>query len=161
MLRDGYSNFGFFQALPPQDLDSTATNGATIDLQGYETCVFVVNVGAFTSAGAMSADNTHDFRMQHAYESATGLPSTWTDVQASDLIHSTISIDAATSTVTSGVWQTLTSNTDASTVYMTGYKGPRRFVRITASGTGAPSVMSAGAVAILGLPSNWPIHDRP
>lgn len=158
MRRDGYTCCSFLQALPPQDLDATAVNGPAINTQGFETVVIVVNVGANTSAGAMSVDNTLQFKLEHAHESAAGLPSTWSEVYPSQIIHSNIGEDGAFSTLNSGIFFSIDSVAGyASTAYAVGYKGPRQYVRVVVSGIGAPSVYSAGAVAILGAPGNWPV----
>ena len=150
--KDGYSNFGFFQTLPPQDFDGTASNGVAIDMQGFETVTIVVNVGGFTSAGAMSTDNQHEFILEHADISVSGGAGTFAAALSTDMIRN------ASGAVTSGVWQSLGSYTDGSQVYQIGYKGKKRFVRLTLSGNGAPSVMSAGAIVIGGLPADWPVN---
>lgn len=152
-MRDGYSNFAFYQALVPQDLDGTETNGVSIDRQGYDTVTFVVNVGAVTSAGTMAATN-HQIILEHFNSTA----SAWSEVYPSQMIHSVIGEAGAYSGLDSGIWQSIGSYTDASNVYVVGYKGPHRIVRLQFSASGTPSVMSAGAIAILGLPDNWPVN---
>jgi hypothetical protein len=161
MRRDGYTGYYFTQALPPQDIvDGAQTNGVTIDTKGYQTVTFIVNVGANTSAGAFSADNIIQVKLEHAHESATGLPSTWSEVYPSQMIHSVIGEDGAYSTLASGVFLSIQSVAGfASTAYAVGYKGERQYVRIVVSGIGAPSVYSMGALAILGLPIHWPVNS--
>jgi len=163
MKRDGYSNFSYLQALPPQDTqEDTAINGVTINTKGYETVTFVVNVGANTSAAAFSADNIIHVRLEHAHESAAGSPSTWSEVYPSQMIHSVVGEDGAYSTLTenaSGIFVSIDSvGGFASTVYAVGYKGQRQYCRVVVSGVGSPSIYSMGAIAILGLPANWPVN---
>lgn len=155
MKKDGYSNFGFFQVIAPQDLGTSAVEGTAVDKQGYQTATFVVNVGAATSAGAMSADNRYQLMLEH-YNSTAGA---WSECYPSQMIHSVIGPAGAYSTLNSGIFQSLASYTDASNTYTVGYKGPHRSVRIRISQVGAPSVFSVGAIGILGLPANWPVNE--
>jgi hypothetical protein len=74
------------------------------------------------------------------------------------MIHNIIGEDGAYSTLASGVFLSIDSvGGFASTAYAVGYKGARQYVRIVVSGVGLPSVYSMGAIAILGLPHNWPV----
>lgn len=157
-IRDGYSNFSFLQGLPPQDVAAgAATNGNTIDTQGYETVTFVVNIGGYTGGGAFSADNRFQLKLEHALESAAGAASTWSECYPSEIIHSVVGEAGAYSTLNSGIWASITS-ADVNTVQVVGYTGTRRLVRVVISEVGAPSTMSFGIIAILGLPANWPVR---
>ena len=154
-MKDGYSNFAFFQALPPQVLAVAAVEGETIDTLGYQTAVIVVNVGTCTSAGAMSADNRYQLMLEHYNSEGV---SAWSECYPSQMLHSVVGEYGAYSTLNSGIFQSIASYTDQSAVYYVGYKGPQRFIRLRISQAGAPSVFSVGAVAILGLPANWPVN---
>jgi len=160
MRRDGYTGFSFYQAIPPQDIvDGAQLLGPQIDTKGYETITLIVNVGANTSAGAFSADNLIQVKLEHAHESAAGYASTWSEVYPSQMIHSVIGEDGAYSTLASGVFLSIDSvGGFASTAYAVGYKGNRQYVRLVVSGVGEPSVYSMGAIAILGQPANWPVN---
>jgi hypothetical protein len=161
MRRDGYTGFKFYQVIAPQDIvDGAQTLGEQVNTKGYETITFVVNVGANTSAGAFSADNLIQAKLEHAHESAAGLASTWSEVYPSQMIHSVIGEDGAYSTLASGVFLSIDSVAGfASTAYAVGYKGNRQYVRVVISGVGAPSVYSMGVLAILGMPMNWPVNE--
>lgn len=153
-MRDGYSNFAFFQALEPQDVAAGAkTTGVSIDTRGYDTATFVVNVGNYTGGGAFSADNRFQLMLEH-YNSTAG---DWSEVYPSQMLHSVVGDRTAYSALNSGIWQSITS-AHVSDVYVVGYIGPHRSIRIAISEVGAPSTMSFGAVAILGLPANWPVN---
>lgn len=152
--RDGYSNFGFFDAQIPLDTDGSALEGATFDTQGFDTVTFVVFVGDLTGGGAMSVDNKHTIALQHAdVSSVASTASTYTAVGSVDMIRT------GSTAITSGVWQSIASTTDASTIYQIGYRGSKRFVRLHFSGNGLPSIMSVCAIAIGGLPANWPVNS--
>lgn len=155
-MKDGYSNFKFFQALAPQDIATGSVEGATVDTLGFQTAVIVVNVGAPTGGGALSADNRHQLMLEH-YNSA-GV-SAWSEVYPSQMLHSVVGEYGSYSTLNSGIFQSIASTTSfANQVYMVGYKGPHRFIRLRISDVGAPSTYSMGAIAILGLPANWPVN---
>lgn len=152
--RDGYSNFGFFDAMSPQDFDGTVAVGTDVDTQGFDTVTFIVFAGDLTSTGAMSADNRHTFALQEAdVSTVASTAGAYTAVGSVDMIRT------GSGAVTSGVWQSIASTTDGSTIYQIGYKGSKRFLRIHFSGNGAPSVLSACGIAILGLPANWPVNS--
>lgn len=157
-LRDKWSGFKYLQALAPQDFITGSVEGNTIDLQGYDAATFYVNVGGVTSAGSMS-NAYHQIMLEHGLESAAGV-SVWSEVYPSQMLHSVYGLNGV-STLNSGQFQTIASYTDASAVYAVGYIGPNRYVRLRVSDVAAPSVMSAGAIAVLGLPSNWPVNDTP
>jgi hypothetical protein len=154
-MRDGYSNFGFFQALPPVVLGTASVPGTAIDLQGFETCLFLVNVGSATSAGAMSADNRYQLMLEHFNSAA----SAWSEVYPSQMIHSVVGQNGAYSALNSGIFQSIASYTDGQKTYAVGYKGPQRTVRLRISQVGAPSLFSVSAEALLGLPASWPVNS--
>lgn len=158
MFKDGYSGFSFFQALEPQDVASggAATTGSTVDTRGYETATLLVNIGEYTGGGAFSADNRFQLMLEH-YNSTTGILA-WSECYPSQMIHSTVGEAGAYSTLNSGIFMSVTS-ADVGTVAAVGYKGPHRLIRIRISEVGAPSTMSFGAVAVLGLPANWPVNS--
>jgi hypothetical protein len=160
MRRDGYTGFKFYQVIAPQDIvDGGQTLGEPVNTKGYETVTMVVNVGANTSAGAFSVDNRLFAKLEHAHESAAGLPSTWSEVYPSQMIHSVIGECGAYSTLLSGIFMSIDSVAGyASAAYAVGYKGPRQYVRVVISGVGLPSVYSLAVLAILGLPANWPVN---
>jgi hypothetical protein len=161
--RDNYSDLKFFQALVPQDVAAgAATNGLTIDTRGYDACTFVINLGAMTGGGALSADNRWQLKLEHGLESAAGV-SAWSECYPSQMIHSVLGMAGAYSTLNSGIFQSIASTTDISAgtgkIFFIGYKGPRRYVRIAISEVGAPSTISAAAVAVLGGANVWPVNE--
>ncbi len=157
-LRDGYSNFKFFQCLEPQDVASggAAVTGITVDTLGYGTATIVVNVGMATGGALSAEDNRFQLMLEHYNSDATS----WSECYPSQMIHSVIGEDGAYSTLNSGIFQSIVSFTSfASRTYAVGYRGPYRFIRLRISEVGAPSTYSMGAIAILGLPANWPVNS--
>jgi hypothetical protein len=158
--RDFYSSVSSKQALAPQDLDGTNTSGTSIDMREYDSVTFVVNVGALTGGGAMSADNRHQIMLEHGLDDGASAASTWSEVYPSQMLHSVVGAGGAYSTLNSGIFQSIASTTDAGKVYMIGYRGmpAYRHIRLRFSGIGAPSVMSVGAIALLTKAHQWPVN---
>lgn len=157
-----YSNLGFYQALAPQDVASGNTNGLTVDLAGHDACVFAVNVGACTNSVMGSATEYFQLKLEHGLASELGV-SVWSEVYPSQMVHSVVGMAGAYSTLNSGVFQSIASVTDISAntgkLFVVGYKGPRRYVRIAVSAAGAPSTVSMAAVAVLGGAGDWPVSE--
>lgn len=153
-IRENYSNFSFYNALPSASSVVPATAGLTVDMQGYGAVTMIVNVGLirFQSASALH------LRLQHGTASAAGVDQ-WSNVPASLLIHSVAG--GYGSTAETGIFQSFLSTEMGSTTYAVGYKGDNlhRYIRIYISGDAGLGSMVAGAVALLGEPSNWPIND--
>ena len=156
-IRDGYSNFKYYQALEPQDYASGGAqlDGIAIDRRGFETVTFIVNVGDYTGGGAFSDTERFQLKIEH-YNSTAGA---WSECYPSQILHSVVGEQGAYSTLNSGIWQSITS-ANTSDVYAVGYRGPHRSVRIAISEVGGDaSTMSFGAVAFLGLPADWPVSS--
>lgn len=153
-FRDIYSNFGFLNALTPAASLTVGQAGETLDLLGYQGAVVAVNVGAI---GFQSASALH-LRLQHGLASDAGV-SAWSNVPASLIIHSVAG--GYTSTAETGVWQSFLSTEAGSTIYFVGYKGDNthRYLRLYISGDAGLGSFTATAVAILGLPANWPVNE--
>lgn len=158
--RDFYSSSKMAQALAPQDLDGSNTSGDSIDARDYDSVTFVVNVGALTGGGAMSADNRHQLMLEHGLDDGASAASTWSEVYPSQMLHSVTGAGGAYSTLNSGIFQSIASTTDAGKTYMIGYRGmpAYRHVRLRFSGIGVPSVMSVAAVCVLTKAHDWPVN---
>ena len=156
MIQDIYTGFKFYQALAPQDVASggASTDGATVDTQGYGAATIVVNVGAHTGGAFSSIDNRFQLMLEHYNSTAAA----WSECYASQMIHSVVGMDGAYSTLNSGIFQSV-SSAGINQAYAVGYRGPHRLIRVRISEVGGPSTMSMGAIAILGLPANWPVNE--
>jgi len=76
-VRDGFSNFKFFEALAPSTYDGTtfaSLTGATVDRQGYETVTFVVHggEGSREASAQISVTSCAWIRMQHGASNVAG-----------------------------------------------------------------------------------------
>lgn len=154
-LRDGYSNFKFFQILAPEDIGDTAVESIAVDLQGFDTATIIVNVGAPTGGGANAATDFHQLMLEHF----NSVASVWSEVYPSQMIHSVVGLAGAFSTLDSGIFASIASQLDnLSQTHAVGYKGPHRTIRLRISQESSPSLVSMAAIAILGLPGDWPVN---
>ena len=161
--RDGMSGLSFLQALEPFDQPTGASyNGSTIDLQGYNECTFVVQVGSALAGSAATWGGTDYWNIivEHGLASAAGV-SVWSVLTGIDqILCSIIGSGGAYSTLTSGKVFSIQS-TELNTVHQFGYLGDttHRYVRLVLSETGAASVTFMAALAVLGRSSQWPVVE--
>lgn len=161
-LRDNYSNSKYFQAISPRvkdDANGGTITGVTVDTRGYEAVTFVVNVGDIENG--LASASCLQLMLEHASNSAnnTGASDFAKVAYGSEILHSAVS---ASTTLTSGIWQSDINASDAagSNVYIVGYRGKYRYVRLFVSGVGDSGCsVNIGAVAILGYPANWPVNQ--
>ena len=148
-IRDCYSNFKFFQAVPPQIVDANVT-GVTVDTQGYDAVAFVAALGALSS---ITSASYWAMRLQHTDASALGLgASDFADCSALDMLGSSI-------TGTSGIWLSIYSDTGfESAVFAVGYRGTKRYVRCMIEEKGNLSTAAMSVDAHLCCASDWPVN---
>lgn len=148
--RETYSGFSFFQAIPPQIADADVT-GEDVDLQGFDSLTFKLNIGALSS---ITSASYWVLRLQHANEStAASTAGTYSDVDASHVIR-----DVSTA-LTSGIVLSIFSDTNfESTILHVGYRGLRRFARVIIEEKANLSTAAFAVEAMLGHPSQWPVN---
>jgi len=208
-VRDGYSNFRFFEALAPQNWSGAASlTGATVDRRGfnagenYETVTFVVHAGEGTSevggglgtvgSAFYSVDSCGWVRMQHGTSNAAGTV-VWSNCSAEHILtdirrhgddtvlgaagasttegltstsYGLLCVSNAGSGLANGTFMCLggLSATDQSwwesKCVAAGYIGDHRWVRIvvSVSAAGETSYVQLAAIAVLGLPGDWPVN---
>lgn len=130
-MRDIYSGQRVVQALAPGAYNDGQT-GETVDLQGFEGALVVVNVGTVS-------DGTHAFGLEEADADANGDPTDWGEVDEDDLL--------------GGV-----GDLDDGGVYRVGYRGNKRFIRVVTESDGTDGAVY-GAVAVLGKARHQPVGD--
>lgn len=171
MVRDGYSNFKFFEMLEPSEYAAAVMpasgelSSISMDTQGYDTATIIINVGSATFADSGSCMT---LRLMHA-DSYTA--ASYDNVSAGDLIGSdwTLNSGGAISfggemALTSGIIMDFDvpagSTLSAQGQWAFGYKGTRRYLKLMLESTGSVNTGSAVlcAIGILGLPANWPVN---
>lgn len=124
-MKDLHSNVLAVVAHAPAVVAATA-NGATVDLQGYESAEIIINTGAIVSSGLFVAS---------VEESDDG--SAWSAVAAADLLGA------------------LPESLAAASVYQVGYRGGARYIRAPLTKTSGTSI-AAGVVVLKGHPAIAP-----
>jgi hypothetical protein len=172
-LRDGYSSFKFFEMFPASHwgrpdipFGSNEQSSYSIDTRGYETVTFIVNVGSCDVDGPTSA-MAIALAHAHSYTAAS-----YDYVSATELMGSDINMDSAY-TVSFGGSMALTngvvlnfampaaSTTDGQSMWVFGYRGGRRYLKLLLRGSGTMNTGSINmtAIGILGEPVEWPVND--
>lgn len=126
-MRDIYSNIGAVLALVPA-VKTAAGDGVAIDTHGFGSVAFVVNTGVIAGAGDFGV------KLQESDASGSGFA------------------DVAADQVDSNAPATLA----ASSAYKLGYRGFKRYARISLTTAGGTSI-AAGAVAVLGDAQKRPV----
>ena len=108
---------------------TTAANGVGVDLQGYESAMAVVNVGA--EGDTLAANLNFQISLQHSDDD-----STYTDCVQADIHDGTIAAD--------GDWLILDGtaggNPDSTgSIHRVGYVGGKRYIRLVIAKTGTHS----------------------
>jgi hypothetical protein len=154
MQRDLYSNYRFFDALEPANrAPSSVINGNRIDLQGYEGVTVIFHVGAHNNVSTASYT---DLILQHGLLESDAGVSVWSDVPASNMIHSVYNLDSTTNT---GLVKRLNDSGMGSAVYIVGYRGKARYLRVRLSANAATQSGLFAATALIGYPSEWPVNE--
>lgn len=142
--RDLYNNLGVRMAVEPQVATADVT-GDTVDTLGYGSVMLAVPVGA--SGDTLSGSVKIELEVEESDDN-----STWTDVADADLHN------AVTGTNT-GTFAVIDDPAEDDAVYVTGYRGAKRYVRIIANLTGThTNGTEIAGVAILGHPSFSPVN---
>lgn len=92
-------------------------DGSTVDLKGYQYCTLIGMVG--TEGDTYSGSVYHEFQVEESDDA-----STWTNVADADLTTSVTSISTDT-----GVFGLVDAAAEAPGVFVTTYKGSKRYVR--------------------------------
>lgn len=123
MEQDLYNRVSAAKTLAPE-ARTTSASGTAIDLQGYESAVALIEVGAWT-------DGTHTYALQ---ESDTTTDGDFADVVDADL---------------QGTEPAVASGSTENTVHKLGYLGDKRYLRVRVVITAGPSTGLASAATIV------------
>lgn len=131
-MRDAYSNITVRETLSIA-VRTASANGAGVDRYlnggGFQDALVIVHTGTIT-------DGTHAIDVQESDDNTT-----FTSVAASELQGTEPSIGA----------------TDDNKMYVVGYKGTKRYVRVAVTASGTTSGGTYGASVVLANPRNAPV----
>ena len=128
MKRDLKNNIAINTLLEAQDLDHTDTVSEILDTTEMQGILLAVAIGALTGVDASN------YLTPILLESDTTAGADFTDVAAGNMIGAFIKIDSAT---------------EDSVVQQVGYKGGKRYVRVSLDYTGTG--ITAGVVGVFGI----------
>lgn len=120
-MKDLYSNLSISQAVNPS-VHTADANGASVDMQGFNSLMFVANIGA--SGDTLSGSVFIEIEIEESTDD-----SVFTDVANADLQNTVTGTNVGTICLVDDA-----AEDDA--VYMTGYKGNKRYVRPVVNVTG-------------------------
>ncbi len=146
MTRDLYSNLTATQVLAPAVYDADQ-NAAAVDRQGFSAALLLVTVGA---AGATLSETVKiELEVEETDDKDHG---TWTDVADTHL-------SRAVSGANDGCFAVLDGADDDNTVYVTQYRGHKRYCRVVVnlSGTHATGT-PLGVIVLLGYAHVAPVN---
>lgn len=135
-MRDLYHNLKVSQIIGP--VVTTTTRTATVDRKGYDSLMFIFNVGA--SGDTLSGSIYWTLKLSHSDDNQT-----FTDVPASDLHNTSYQV-------------IINDNTLDEKVSVFGYKGGKRYVKAVVGITGTHANGTPVAVsAVLGHAGDMPV----
>ena len=138
-MRDSLNQTKVTSAFDYASRTATANGTNIIDMQGYDSCVFVIQLATVTTA---DGSNLFTFTIQAGDDS--GLSDGATVTAATGLLGSNLVVN-----------DTAQSNK----VGLMGYVGGKRYARLVATETGTASA-AFSAVAVQGMPHVAPVGDQ-
>lgn len=134
-------NIGIEQSLMPQTIIAAALNSGNIDTRGAETTAVAILVG--NTADALSGSVRIDVKIEHADDDGAGAPGAYAACTDEDVLNA--------SGLVSGLFLSIDAAGKKQKRHVIGYRGAKRFVKVTATPTG----LTAGVpVALLTLKGN-------
>lgn len=144
-LRDLYSSLGVQMAVEPQTFTADG-NGDSIDTRGFDSVMLAMAVGA--SGDTLSSSVKIELELEESDDD-----STWTDVADADLLK-------AVSGTNTGTFAVIDDPAEDDAVYITGYRGSKRYVRVVVNLTGThTNGTPIGGVAVLGHAHVTPVNQ--
>lgn len=142
--REHYSDLEYTQSLAPASRTAD-TNGTGVDLRGFDSATVCFSVGA--SGITLSGTDKIELEVEESDNN-----STWTDVDNTDLTLYETGTNA-------GTVKALDATTDVNQVYISGYKGTKRYIRpvLNYSGTHGSGTL-IGAVVTKGHAQTKPVN---
>jgi hypothetical protein len=148
-FHDLVNNVAVEQCLAPQTIQAAALDSGDIDCQGFGAVAIVVAVGDI--ADALDASNRLDLKIEHADDDGADAPGDYAACADEDVLNFT--------GLSSGQFLSIDAAGKENKRHIIGYRGGKRFVKVTATPV---SLASGGPVAMLalkGAPSQAPVSN--
>ncbi len=148
-IHDIVNNVLLEQSLTPQTIQASALNSGNIDCRAFGAVAIAVLVGNI--ADTLGASNRFDLKIEHADDDGTGNPGSYSACADDDVLNY--------SSLAAGVFLAVNANAMKSKRYIIGYRGGKRFVKVTATPV---SLATGGPIAIAtlkGLAAQKPVAN--
>ncbi|MBI1215675.1 MAG: hypothetical protein GC185_07645 [Alphaproteobacteria bacterium] len=149
-MHDITSNIGITQCLAPQTIDSSALDSGSIDMQGADCAAVAVFIGAM--GDTLSGSARIDLKIEHADDDGAGAPGSFAACTDEDVLNFT-GLDA------SGIFESVDADAKAQKRYVVGYRGGKRFIKVTATPTGLSSGGPVAMACLTGAPHEAPVDN--
>ena len=144
VTRDLYSDLGVTQLKDPVVVTADF-NSASIDTQNFESLMLAASIGL--SGDTLSGSVKIEMEVEESVDD-----SVWTDVANADLMQFVTGTNV-------GTFALIDAAAEDETVYITGYKGSKRYVRVVGNVTGThTNGTPIGVVALRGDPHVGPVN---
>lgn len=134
--RDILNKLKYEQALKPQVIQASALTSGNTDTRDFDGLSIVVCIGEI--ADTLDASNRIDLKIEHAEDDGTGSPDSYAACTDDDVL--------GFSGLSSGLYKSVNADTKDNARYVIGYRGDRRFVKVTATPV---SLETGGAIAMV------------
>ncbi|MDE1151401.1 MAG: hypothetical protein PW788_02595 [Micavibrio sp.] len=145
-MHDLINTLSFTQSLMPQTIQAAALNTGNIDMQGCDTLAIVLLVGNIVDT--LDASHRVDVKIEHADDDNTGGPTTYAACTDDDVLNF--------SSLSAGQFLSIDSSTKEQKRHVIGYRGGKRFVKVTATPV---SLATGGPISMLAL--KGALHQAP
>lgn len=149
-MKDLYNNVAVETGAVPATITSSNITTGDIDMQGFDSLMVVAQIGAIVDA--LDSSNKIELKIEHADDDGAGSAGAYSACADEDVIGFT---DLA-----AGVFKTLDADTDDSKTYPIGYKGGKRFVKVTAVPTSIATGGPVGFTVLKGHPGIAPVSQQ-
>lgn len=129
------------QVLDPQVIQGSALHSGNIDMQGVEALSVILLVGEI--ADTLDADNRIDVKIEHAEDDGSGAPASYAACTDDDVMNFT--------GLSSGQFLTIDAGAKEKKRHVIGYRGGKRFVKVTATPI---SMSTGGPIAMVAIKGN-------
>lgn len=143
---DIVNNLFLSQVLNPQTIQGAALNSGNIDTQGAETLAIALLVGNIVDV----LDSTHriDVKIEHADDDGAGSPGAYAACTDEDVLNFT--------GLSSGQFLSIDAAGKEQKRHVIGYRGGKRFVKVTATPV---TLTTGGPIAMLAIKGN--LNQKP
>jgi hypothetical protein len=138
-----YTNYKVTQLIDPATLTAD-TNSSSVDMQGYNECLLLVNCGE--SGDTLASDLKWEFEVEESADD-----STFTDVADADLINYVAGTN-------DGCFAVVDAAAEDDARYITAYRGTSRYVRVVANAVGSVSSGMPISVTAFQLANDLPAN---